>query len=411
MPALLLILLLSADVKNGSTPLRTGCSQDDRTSASLPAGAPVTVRYSISGESQPCYKVSVEVEGQTLEGYLPGDAIGGLETFDQARHQAVWLDTAMVVNTIRASSPLPSLRGEARAASGANGLAKTAAELIESSRPQKALELLEPELKTHRDPTLLALAGVAAWRADDSRQALEYWRASLDIAPSPEIEKLYHQVERETKGDQSHDRLYGMRVQLRYEGAAIPTETARQMTAVLDQEFMRISQELGCTAEERVIAIVQTTDAYRKSTDTAEWNGGLFDGRIHVPMFDPKVLDRNMVRALAHETAHACLTMLGHWPAWLQEGIAQKLSGDSVSPAQMKKIAELTREGKLPRLSNLKQDWSRMDAQHATEAYALSLAAVELFWQESGEAGVRTLLRDPDRLPQVTADLDRKLGL
>jgi hypothetical protein len=408
MSALLLVLLLAAAVKDGPTPLRTGCSPDASASASLPAGAPVTIRYSISGESQPCYKVSVELDGKAVEGYLPASAIGGLDDFDQARHQAVWLDTATVVSTIRATTALPSLRGEAR---GGSGLVQQAAELIDASRPQKALELLEPELKTHRDPTLLALAGVAAWRADDSRQALEYWRASLDIAPSPEVEKLYHQVEREAKGDQSNERLYGMRVLLRYESPAIPTETARQMTAVLDQEFTRISQELGCSAEERVIAIVQSRDAYRKSTDTAEWSGGQFDGKIRVPAFDPRVVDKTMLRSLAHETAHACLTMLGHWPAWLHEGIAQKLSGDSLSAAQMKKLTDLAKQGKLPRLSNLKQDWSRMDADHAAEAYALSLAAVELFWQESGEAGVRSLLRNPDRLPQVTADLDRKLGL
>ena len=108
MPALLLVLLLAAAVKDGSTPLRTGCSPDARTLTSLPAGAPVTIRYSISGESQPCYKVSVEVEGKSLEGYLPANAMGGLEDFDQARHQAVWLDTAAVVSTIRATSALPS---------------------------------------------------------------------------------------------------------------------------------------------------------------------------------------------------------------------------------------------------------------------------------------------------------------
>jgi len=76
--------------------------------------------------------------------------------------------------------------------------------------PKKRWKLLEPELKNHRDPTLLALAGVAAWRSDDSRQLLSTGAASLDIVPSPDIEKLYRQVERETKGDQSNDRLYGM---------------------------------------------------------------------------------------------------------------------------------------------------------------------------------------------------------
>jgi hypothetical protein len=408
MSALLLVLLLAAAVKDGPTPLRSGCSTDARVLASLPAGAPVTIRYSINGETGPCYKVAVELEGKTLEGSLPASAISETEDFDKARSQAVWMDTPLIVNTIRESATLPSLRASGVASSA---LAQKAADLITSSRPQKALEILEPELKTHRDPGLLALAGMAAWRSDDPRLALEYLRASLDIAPAPEVEKLYRQVERESKGDQSTERLYGLRVLLRYESAVVPTETARQMTTVLDQEFIRISQQLGCNAEERVIAIVQSRDAYRKSTDAVEWAGGQFDGRIRVPVFDPKVLDRGMLKALAHETAHACLTMLGRWPAWLQEGIAQKLSGDSLTAAQMKQINGWVGEGKIPRLSNLRQDWSRLDAAHAALAYALSLAAVELLWQDSGDDGVRNLLRNPDRLPQVTAELDRKLGL
>jgi hypothetical protein len=410
---LLLFLWLGAAVKNGPqdapVSLRSGCSTDASALAALPAGTPLVIRYSISGESQPCYKVSADLGGKTLDGYLPASVISGLEDFDQARHQAVWLDAATVVNSLRASAALPSLRSEPLR--GLDAIAQQAVTLIDSSRPQKALELLQPQLKLHRHPTLLALAGVAAWRADDSPQALEYLRAALAIAPSPEIEKIYRQVERETKSDQSNERLYGMRVLLRYEGSAIPAETARQMTAVLDQEFTRISQELGCSADERVIAVVQSKEAYRKSTDTAEWNGGQFDGKIRVPMFDPRVVDSTLLHALAHETAHACLTMLGHWPAWLQEGVAQKLSGDSLSAAQLKRLSELAHQGKLPRLSNLKQDWSRLDAQHASEAYALSLAAVELIWNSSGPEGLRNLLRNPERLPQATAELDRQLGL
>lgn len=414
MPVVLFLFLLAAatvkeDGTGGPILLRSGCAADASGSTALPTGAPVTIRYSISGESQPCYKVSVEVAGKTLEGYLPSSAIAGLEDFDQARRQAVWLDAATVVESIRSSAALPSLRGGTLR--GADAVAQQAVNLIDASRPQKALELLQPQLKIHRDATLLALAGVAAWRSDDARLALEYLQASLEMAPLPEVEKLYRQVERETQSDQSGDRLYGMRVLLRYEGSAIPAETARQMTAILDQEFTRISQELGCRAEERVIAIVQSKEAYRKSTDTAEWNGGQFDGKIRVPMFDPRVVDATLLRSLAHETAHACLTMLGHWPSWLQEGIAQKLSGDTLSAAQMKKLADLAGQGKLPRLSNLKQDWSRMDAQHAAEAYALSLAAVELLWRESSGNGLRNLLRNPERLPQATADLDRQLGL
>jgi hypothetical protein len=408
MPALMLALLLAAAVKEGPTRLRSGCSPDARVLASLPAGVPLTIKYSINADNGLCYKVSVELDGKTLEGSLPAAAVEQTDDFDQARHQAVWMDTPMIVNQLRESVALPSLR----AGGGGNpALAQKAADMITSSRPQKALELLEPELNIHRDPGLLALAGMAAWRSDDPRLALEYLRASVALSPSPEVERLYRQVERESKGDLSTERLYGLRVLLRYESSIVPIETARQMTAVLDQEFIRISQQLGCTANERVVAVVQSRDAYRKTTDSAEWSGGQFDGKIRVPVFDPKVLDQGMIRSLQHETAHACLTMMGRWPAWLQEGMAQKLSGDTLTPAQRKQIAGWVHEGKLPRLSNLRQDWSRLDSAHAAAAYALALAAVEMLWEDSGDDGIRNLLRNPERLPQVTAELDRKLGL
>jgi hypothetical protein len=234
---------------------------------------------------------------------------------------------------------------------------------------------------------------------------------SLDLQPNPSLEDLYRRVQRETAGDQSGEKLFGARVVLRYEAASIPADTARQMLAALDQEYARISTELGCQAEERIVAIAQSPAAYRKTTDAAEWNGGQFDGRIRVPVAPGQVLDAALRRALAHETTHACLTMLGHWPSWVQEGLAQKLSGDAVTPTLRAKLAAWAKEGKLPRLSNLRQDWSRLDTEHATAAYGLSLEAVELLYQGVGMDGVRNLLRSPERLGSITADLDRRLGL
>ena len=64
---------------------------------------------------------------------------------------------------------------------------------------------------------------------------------------------------------------------MRYEAGAIGADTAREIVAVLDREFARISSELGCVAEERIVAIAQSPEAYRKTTDAAEWSGGQFE--------------------------------------------------------------------------------------------------------------------------------------
>lgn len=408
MTALLFLSLMLTAVKEPGTPLRDGCSADSETLAKLDAGATVEIKYALAGEAVPCYKVTVTTGSNTLQGFLPGDAIAGLDDFERGLRDAGWPDPAKLVGSIQAAAATAPASASKAGVSLANS---QAAALIESSQPGKALEILENELREKNDPTTLALAGVAAWRSDDPQRALIYLKNSLDLQPNPDLEKLYKRVEKETSSDQSTAKLYGLRVLLRYDANVVPVETARQMVGVLDTEFTRISGALGCTAEERLVAIVQSREAYHKTTDAAEWNGGQYDGRIRVPVAGGQGMDAALTRIFAHEETHACLSMLGSWPAWFQEGMAQKMSGDVLTPALRAKIEKMASEGKLPRLENLRQDWSRLDTEHAVVAYAMALAAIDIFFEDYQGYGIRNLVHNPNKLAQITADLDKRLGL
>jgi hypothetical protein len=199
-------------------------------------------------------------------------------------------------------------------------------------------------------------------------------------------------------------------VVLRYDDVIVPAETARRMVALVDDTYSRVSAELGCTTKERIPTIVQSREAYFKTTGAAEWSGGLFDGRIHIPADAGQRLDANLQKALTHETVHACLAMLGQWPAWLHEGMAQKLSGEVQSPEVTAKLKQLAKEGKIPKLSELTGGWMGLDARNAAIAYAFALAAVNSLYETSHNDGVRNLLRNPERLASVTAELDQRLS-
>jgi hypothetical protein len=403
--AVLLVSCASAaSVKEDGTPLRASCDFYQEQIATLEKGATVTIRFAVAGESAPCYKVAVESGGGKLEGFLPGSAIEGLEEFDRARRAAIWLDVARAAGASGSGAeqlpPLPIAAGDPVAAS--------AASLIEAGQPARALELLEPELKKRSSANLLALAGVAAWQSDRGGLAADYLRSALAREPSDPIERLLRHVERETQNDNSRATLVGLRVQLRYEAPAIPDDAARELLEALDDEFSRISITLGCSTGERIMAIAQSPEAYRQTTAAAEWSAGQFDGKIRVPVARGRV-DAQLRRTLAHEIAHACISMLGNWPAWLQEGIAQKLSGETPPPRVTAEIAEMKRQGGLPKLAALGRNWSAMDTAHAEVAYGLSLEAVDLFLQEHPAMGLRNLLHNPGQLPSITAELDRKL--
>jgi len=402
-----LMLLLAATVKGPGAPLRTGCEPEAGYIAQLPRGTQVAIRFSLSGSAGPCYKITASLGGQTVEGYLPGGVIEDTAAFDKARAQGGRIGVSEVMEAVRTEV--------AEVAVGTKDNVppqiKEAIRLMDSGQAGKALQILEAELKLRRDPELLALAGAAAWRSDEADLALTYWKRSLDLYPNPKIEAIYRYVLQEVQGDKSNERMVGAKVMLRYEGTSISADTAREMMKVVDQEYARISSQLGCSTEERVIAIAQSRDAYMKTTGAAEWSGGQFDGRIWVPVFDRGTLDEETRRTLSHETVHACLHMIGKWPSWLHEGIAQRLSGDSLTPADRTQLARMAKEKQLPTLEQLGNGWGGLDARDARLAYAMALRAIEIFEQDMSAIGYRNLMRSPEKLPQITAELDRLLGL
>ena len=71
----------------------------------------------------------------------------------------------------------------------------------------------------------------------------------------------------------------------------------------------------------------------------------------------------------------------------------------------------MAKAGQLPKLEQLKQGWSSLDATHARVAYSLALAAVDALYENFGSDGVRNLMRSPERLAAISAELDKRLGL
>jgi tetratricopeptide (TPR) repeat protein len=385
MVVLFFFAVLSA--KQDQTPLRSGCDATAQTIANLPAGTSVDIRFRLSDGSD-CFKVSALLDGKLVMGYVPASVLAGLDQFERGRASAASADT------IRELRPMEAASQKLIVHSGDLALER-AAQLLASNQPAQALELLEPAVKRHRnDPNVLLLTGLAAYRSDQLRAAIGYWKESLDLAPNETLARVYDRVRREAAADQSGEKLLGMHIALRYEGEALPPDTARAILSTLDEDYGRISAQLGCTSDERIVAIVQSRDAYLRGTGAAEWSGGEYDGRIHIAWTEGKQVGPQMRRALAHELVHA-----------------QKLSGDQLSTASRNQLHQMAAARQIPRLEDLHQDWSQLSIENARLAYNLALAAADALYENYSSSGIRNVVNNPQRLPQVAAELDRKLGL
>ena len=405
---LALVLAATVTVKVDKAALRSGgCDEDAETIAELVSGTPVDLKFALNGS---CYKVGVLINGTQKTGYLTGEMLSDVTTFDKARQsgssvggsgETPKMEAAAVENMRRALTGTPS----------SNPALIQASHLIEANQPGAALVVLESLVKQRTsNPDVYMLAGVAAWKNDQPREALDFWKTSLDLRPNTELDNLYKKVEREVAGDKSGERLIGLRVLLRYETELMPLSAAKQMLEILDSEISRISQIVGCQSSERLVAIVQSREAYFQTTQAAEWSGGQYNGKIRVP-YDPTRSPAAIKKLFGHEVVHACLANMGQWPAWLHEGLAQKLSGETLRPEMRDKIRVLAANHALPKLDEFRRDWSGLNTENAFVAYGVALQAADLLFENYANTGLLNILRNPSLLVQVTADLNKRLGL
>ena len=201
-----LFFVAAMAVRADQTPLRSGCDAEDDVVASLPAGTPVEVRFRLSDGSD-CFKISATIGGKDVLGYVPASALTGVERFDHERSSAASVDV------LRALDPVVTETKKAVALTGDPALDR-AQQLLQANQPAQALEQMQMALRRHpRDPNVLMLAGLAAYRSDQLRAALDYWKQSLDLAPNNTLAAVYQRVQREAEADHSGDKLFGVPAQ------------------------------------------------------------------------------------------------------------------------------------------------------------------------------------------------------
>ena len=144
-------------------------------------------------------------------------------------------------------------------------------------------------------------------------------------------------------------------------------------------------------SKQRMRVILYRRDTFSEVTGLASWAGGAFDGSVRLPVTDLTAELPQMSLLLRHELTHAFIDAApthGTVPGWLNEGLAQLLSGERT--VVMARAKEVLDPGLAP-LADLTGAFSSIqDPPAVTRAYTQALATVDMIRTRYGEA----LLRD-----------------
>jgi hypothetical protein len=149
---------------------------------------------------------------------------------------------------------------------------------------------------------------------------------------------------------------------------------AAQTTDTLTKAFWRVGQALGAYPSDPVLVMLYTEKQFRDITRAPEWSGGLYDGKIRVPVAGAARSPQLFEHVLTHELTHAMVTAIAPRgvPTWLHEGLAQHFDGSSVVDARRR----LHAHGQRIPLDQLERGFEGLTTDGAVVAYDESLVAV-----------------------------------
>jgi tetratricopeptide (TPR) repeat protein len=245
------------------------------------------------------------------------------------------------------------------------------------------------------DPALTPasqLLGTLLYEGGDIEGAIRVFDAALVRAP--DRPQMLARVEEWRKEAALHDgfrRAQGGHFTVLFEGPAEET-AANAAVEILEDAYNRIGDVLQAYPADPITVVLYTQQQFRDVTRTPGWSGGLFDGRIRLPIRGGLSDRGELARVLTHEYVHALVhgVAAGGVPAWLNEGLAAALEPGGMDRARR----DIARSPAVLPLGELGASFGSLPASAVLSAYAGSALAVREILDRAGGLRLMGLFGD-----------------
>lgn len=258
-------------------------------------------------------------------------------------------------------------------------------------REDEARRLLVDALKIQPSLTEASLVlGAVLYKAEDIDGAIDTYQQAL--AHAPDHPRLLQQLDAWRKEATLHSGFghrLGNHFTVLFEGPA-EAQLADRAVAVLEAAYLRIGAALYTYPADVITVVLYTREQFHDITQSPEWAGGAYDGRIRVPVQGALADPAEFQRVLTHEFTHALVHSLAGSgvPFWLDEGLAVRFEGSDPE----KRRARVRAADTLLPLPRLERSFASLTAKEAVLAYAQSAVAVQEMFELAGAPAVVSLL-------------------
>jgi hypothetical protein len=272
---------------------------------------------------------------------------------------------------------------------GAHPLALLGAGAAANARGRADEARLQLTRALREQPSLTAaslLLGEILYRAADLDGAIGVYEQALARAPgdarlTARLEAWKH----EASVHESFSSRIANHFTILFEGPADQPMAAR-VSELIEAIYWQVGTALGAYPRDILTVVLYSKEQFRDVTQSPSWAGGLYDGRIRVPVAG-QIDEKDLRRVLTHELTHAVVYSLAPRgvPQWLNEGLAILMErGGAVAPAST--------DAAVPPLAQLEGSFAKLSPEDARVAYTTSAAAAQALLDRAGPMVIFNLL-------------------
>jgi tetratricopeptide (TPR) repeat protein len=259
--------------------------------------------------------------------------------------------------------------------------------------------------------TYLTLGRIHLDRHDQTR-ALAMLEKAVDAgADQPGLADTIERLKRDAEAEADYHSLGSSHFVIKVEGRE-DTEAARTVLNALEDAYRRVGARFAYYPLERLEVVLYPDQTFREVTGSPHWSGGIYDGRIKMPIGGLARGSERLARTVRHEYAHAAIVTLskGKTPVWLNEGLAQ-VAEETGDEGRANRLRMAVADGSVMSLTELEGGFTRFDRDQASLAYSQAYFAAKWLLDHKGGYNVRRLLEAMATAETTDAAFRSALGM
>ncbi|MBI1822083.1 MAG: tetratricopeptide repeat protein [Nitrospirae bacterium] len=249
-----------------------------------------------------------------------------------------------------------------------------------AEQEEKALQELEEAIRLNPKEILAyQLLGDIYYKNDNPDKAIEALEKALALQPDEKsLQQRLAKIKQDRNTESKFEKSASFHFTIKFEGEE-NKEIAQKVSEILEAAYRDIGSIFYQKSFRPVIVILYSDKLFRETVHSPSWAGGIYDGKIRIPVQGSAKDPEGLRRILYHEYTHAVLFQLtpSPIPTWLNEGLAMYFEGNHSMNNALQIVDSARREGRLIPLRRLQGTFMDMDANTSELAYQESRIAVQ----------------------------------